>query len=783
MTMRNNEQHSKSNSSVRNIRNSKESSKLYEHSNKDLAKKNAKSKSSKTASARANTRTNKITSTATSKRANTRFATKSRSNTNAGAKNRNQNRKQHKKHPIILWMIILFTLFIAIGLLLFAYLYYTTEIPQPYKIAMADKTKVFYSDGKTEIGSFAEQNREIINCSILPKYVGNAIVASENRSFYRDNGIDFKGIGRALIHNVTKRKRWGGSTITQQYAERYYLGETKTYIGKLHEAILALKISQTQDKSTVLCNYMNTIYLGRGAYGIQAASKAYFGVDAKDLTLAQSALLAGIIPAPSSWDPAVGNEEARLRFNRVLKIMEKDGYITSKEREKTKFPKTLNQKSQNIYAGPNGYILHMVREELTKSKAFSKEDLDTGGYRIITTIDKNKQNLMFKVASPSQTMRKILPQGIQVGSISINPKNGSIISIYAGDDYVKKPLNNVTQALYEPGSTMKPFALMGAIQAGMNLNTLFNGDSPIKFDGIKDPVKNFSNISYGNIDMYQATAKSVNTPYMALQQKLGRRVIAQTAVAAGLSPKRVTGENPFTVLGNDNVHVSEIAQAYSTFANKGNRPDLHIVSRVKNSENRDVYSTPITLKQVFSPNNAALASKAMLGTVDHGTATEVKKLGRPMAGKSGTANDQTAVSFIGFAPNVVTVFALWYPDCNGNPQVIPTFRGGFGLSGSSLPVHLFTLYMRNALKDVPVEDFPDAKDNGKIGGPDGTWGLGSQITESADDNTNSSDSKNSKDNSDSKDNKGNRDNKGDNGTKDSKDTKDTKDTKDNKDNN
>lgn len=265
MTMRNNEQHSKSNSSVRNIRNSKESSKLYEHSNKDLAKKNAKSKSSKNTSKNTNTRTNKTTST----RANTRFATKSRSNINTGAKNRNQNRKQHKKHPIILWMIILFTLFIAIGLLLFAYLYYTTEIPQPYKIAMADKTKVFYSDGKTEIGSFAEQNREIINCSILPKYVGNAIVASENRSFYRDNGIDFKGIGRALIHNVTKRKRWGGSTITQQYAERYYLGETKTYIGKLHEAILALKISQTQDKSTVLCNYMNTIYLGRGAYGIQ----------------------------------------------------------------------------------------------------------------------------------------------------------------------------------------------------------------------------------------------------------------------------------------------------------------------------------------------------------------------------------------------------------------------------------------------------------------------------------------------------------------------------------
>lgn len=649
---------------------------------------------------------------------------------NNKSKNRNLNKTWRKRHPFIFWIIILFTFFTLLASLSFAYLYYTTNIPQPDKIAMADKTKVYYSDGKTEIGSFAEQNREIINCSPLPKYVGNAIVASENRSFYKDNGIDIKGIGRALIHNATKRDRWGGSTITQQYAERYYLGETKTYLGKLKEAILALKIAQTQDKNTVLCNYMNTIYLGRGAYGIQAAAKAYFGVEAKDMTLAQSALLAGIIPAPSSWDPAVGLKEAKMRFNRVLNIMEKDGYITHKERAKTAFPKTLNQKTQNIYGGPNGYLLNMVREELTSSGSFTKDDLDTGGYRIITTVDKAKQDLMFKVASPSQIMSGMLPRGMQVGSMSVNPKDGSIISLYAGDDYVKKPLNNATQALYEPGSTMKPFALMAAIQAGMNLNTLFNGDSSLKFDGIRNPVNNFANISYGTIDMYQATAKSVNTPYMALQQKLGTHVIAQTAVAAGLSPKRITGDNPFTVLGNDSVHVSEMVKAYSTFANKGNRPDLHIVSKVKNSENKDIYTTPITIKQVFSSNNASLAAKAMLGTVQHGTAPEARSLGRPIAGKSGTANDQTAVSFIGFTPNVVTVFAMWYPDSNGNPQVIPTLPGGYGLSGSALPVHLFTLYMRNALSDVPVESFPSAKDNGKIGGPDGTWGLGSVVSES-----------------------------------------------------
>lgn len=636
---------------------------------------------------------------------------------------RNQRLKTwHGRHPIIFWMLIVIFVPILLGILVFAFMYATTEIPAPDKVAMADKTKVYYADGKTELGSFAEQNREIINCSALPKYVGKAIIASENRSFYQDGGIDFKGIGRALIHNVTTRGRWGGSTITQQYAERYYLGETKTYLGKLHEAILALKIAQTQDKDTVLCNYMNTIYLGRGAYGIQAAAKAYFGIEAKDLTLSQAALLAGIIPAPSRWDPAIGPKEAGIRFKRVLKIMKKDKYITADQAAKAKMPDTITQTTQNMYAGPQGYLLHMVRDELTSNGAFTQEDLDSGGYRIITTIDKTKQDLMFKVASPSQDGRGIVPQGLQIGGISVNAKDGSIISVYAGDDYLTKPLNNATQALYEPGSTMKPFALLGAIQAGTSLNTLFNGNSPRKFNGIDKPVANFANTNYGMVNLYGATANSVNTVYMDLQSKLGASKVAHTAVLAGLNPKRVNGKNPFTVLGNDTVHVSEIARAYATFANQGRRPDLHIVASVKNPDGKEFYRAPTSGKQVFSPADSALATKAMLGVVQRGTAMEARAIGREIAGKSGTANDETAGSFVGFTPNVVTAFAMWNPDANGSPQIIKPFRGYLG--GSDYPVHLFTRYMKQALAGTPSVKFPEAKDNGKIGGQDGTWGLG-----------------------------------------------------------
>lgn len=671
--------------------------------------------------------------------------------------NRPYNRRSHRriqknfrtKHPIIFWALIVIFTPIILGILTVAWMYVTTDIPQPDKIAMADKTKVYYADGKTEIGSFAEQNREIINCSVLKPYVGNAIIASENRSFYKDGGIDLKGIGRAIIHNVTSKGRWGGSTITQQYAERYYLGETKTYLGKLHEAILALKIAQTQDKNTVLCNYMNTIYLGRGAYGIQAAAKAYFGVEAKDLTLSQAAMLAGIIPAPSSWDPAIMPKEANMRFKRVLRIMLKDKYITSEEYKNAKMPQTINQTKQNMYAGPQGYLLQMVRSELTSGGAFTKEDLDTGGYRIITTIDKAKQDLMFNVASPTAGARGITPQGVQTGAMSVNPKDGSIISVYAGDDYLSKPLNNATQALYEPGSTMKPFALIGAIQAGTNLNTLFNGNTGLKFKGIDKPVNNFANTNWGMINLYKATANSVNTPFMALQEKLGQKGVANTAVMAGLNAQRVNGKNPFTVLGNDPVHISEIARAYSTIANQGRRPDLHIVSSVKNPDGKEFYRAPTVGKQVFAAADMALAIKAMQGVVQYGTSPEVRGVGKPIAGKSGTANDASACSFVGFTPSVLTVFAIWNPDAQGNPLPVPTFRGYPGGIGYS--AHLFTRYMRAALAGTAAEKFPEAKDNGKIGGVDGTWGLGGSKHEFADDDSEVANGENKEDSSSSKD--------------------------------
>ena len=629
-----------------------------------------------------------------------------------------------KPRHIFQWIIgILFgllALIILTGVCAFAYLYATTEVPPPEKFALAQKTTVYYDDGTTPIGSYAEQNRDIIGCDALPDYIGNAIVASENRTFYTDRGLDLKGIARAFWNNLTTGTRQGGSTITQQYAERYYLGETTTYVGKAREAVLAIKIAQTESKDEVLCNYMNTIYLGRNAYGIQAAAKAYFDKDAKDLTLNEAAMIAGIIPAPSTWDPADNPQMAQQRFKRVISIMKEDGYITSDEAASATFPETVSVAQQNDYAGANGYLLDMVKRELVDTKQFTKEDLDTGGYKIFTTINKSKQDVMQSVGD---VRLSDMPESLQVGGIAVEPKTGAVVSVYAGSDYLTKQLNNTDQAVFEPGSTMKPFALLGAAQEGVSFNTLFNGNSHQHFAGISQEVNNALEMNWGNINLYQATANSVNTVFMNVNEHLTPKRLAAIAHEAGIKGD-IEEDSPYNVLGINALTVWDLAQGHSTIANNGVKTTLHMVAKVSDSNDNELYKAPTEGKRVFEANDCALVQKAMQGTTTYGTAAGTSAaLGRPVAGKSGTANDENAASFVGYTPSLMNVWAIWNPDENGNPQVVPAFSG-YGVSSTGYPAHLFTEYMSQVLAGTAVEQFPTATDKGKIGGPNGKWGLG-----------------------------------------------------------
>ena len=654
-----------------------------------------------------------------------RGATRSSGKRPSGSRNQSKGHKQPRNHKKGLWWKILLGVIgglLLAGIGLFIYLYATTDIPQPEKVAIAEKTNIYYSDGTTPIGSISSQNREIIDCSVLPEYVGNAIVSSEDRSFHTNKGIDIMGMARALYNNLTTGSRQGGSTITQQYAERYYLGETTSYAGKIREAILAMKIANSQDKDEVLCNYMNTIYLGRGAYGIQAAAQAYFGKDAKDLTVSEAAMIAGIIPAPSSWDPQENPEQAKKRFDRVIRIMKEDGYITDAEAAEAQFPQVKDYTLSNDFAGPNGYLLSTVESELVNAKAFTKDELETGGYKVVTTIDKAMQDRIQEVGDERP---EGMPETLQVGGIAVDQKTGSVKAMYAGSDYLKQQLNNTTQSTFQPGSTMKPFGLIGAAQSDVSFATLFNGNSPEEFEttpGTFAEVPNALGISWGNINLNQATANSVNTVFMNVNEHLTPERYAQIAHDAGISGEIQT-DTLYNILGINSLTVWDLAQGHSTIANNGTKNTLHVVDRVLKGD-KDMYQPNLNTTKVFDENDCALVQHAMLGTTQYGTAAGVASaLGRPVAGKSGTANDETAASFVGYTPQLMNVWAIWNPGPNGENQVVPQFAG-YGVSSTGYPSHLFSEFMSTAVADMPVEQFPDAIDNGVIGGPDGDWGLG-----------------------------------------------------------
>ena len=629
--------------------------------------------------------------------------------------------RRKSRHLVLKSILGIIAAGLIAGIGAFAYFYITTDIPPAEKIALAEKTTVYYADGTTKIGSFAEQNREIIECGDLPDYVGKAIVASEDRTFYTNKGIDFKGIARALVNNITKGTRQGGSTITQQYAERYYLGETTTYVGKIREAMLALKIAQSQDKDQVLCNYMNTIYLGRGSYGIQAAAQAYFGKDAKDLSLAEAATIAGIIPSPGNWDPAVDPDMAQQRMTRVLRIMQEDGYITAEQQSESKdLPATVDYAVNNMYEGMNGYLLTTVENELVASGSFTADELETGGYRIVTTLDKTMQD---EIQSTGDTRPDGMPDSIQVGGLAADPRDGSVKAMYAGSDYLTQQLNNATQAQFQPGSTMKPFALLGAAQEGVSFDTTFNGNSHQRFDGLENEVNNALEINWGTINLYQATANSVNTVFMDVNEHLTPQRTAQIAHEAGIEAD-IDETSPYNVLGINASTVWDLTQGHATIAANGVKNTLHIVDTVTDGAGKEMYRTVTENEKVFDANDCALVQKAMQGTTTSGTAAgTAAAIGRAVAGKSGTANDETAASFVGYVPQLINVWAIWNPDENGSPQVVPEFAG-YGVSSTGYPSHLFTEFMTQALAGTEVIDFPTATDKGTIGGPDGTWGLG-----------------------------------------------------------
>ena len=595
---------------------------------------------------------------------------------------------------------ILFTFLglIIAGLGTFLVAYAALTVPQADQVALAQTTTVYYSDGTTEMGRMSQVNRKIIDASTLPDYVAHAVVASEDRTFYTNSGVDLKGIGRALVNNIRGGARQGASTLTQQYVERYYVGETTGYVGKAKEAILALKINREQSKDQIIGNYLNTIYFGRGAYGIEAASQAYFGHEAKDLTLSEAAMIAGIIPAPSAWDPAVDEEKARSRWTRVINLMVEDGWISQADANAAEFPKTIDPDTLGgpTMEGPTGYLMEQIRTELAQEGGFTADQLATGGYRIISTIDKEKQDQAVEAAEYMYTVRGWNEDSMHVALTSLDPATGEIVAEYGGKDYLKRQQNGATQDIMAAGSTFKPFALIAHAEQGGSIYDTYDGSSPKTFSGLARPVSNDSGVSWGRQNLVNATKNSINTVFVGLNQEVGPATTKQVAVELGI-PEDTNGldDSLLNVLGFAAPHNIDLAHAYSTIASGGQRTTPHIVREVQNYDGSKVFQTTVNPKQVFDTKTMSTVLPALQAvTASGGTAEAAAVLKQDSGGKTGTSEEQKTAQFVGFTPSLVTAVSMYQLDENGSPVSLTNIGGLGQFHGGDWPVTVWVRYMK-----------------------------------------------------------------------------------------
>ena len=538
-----------------------------------------------------------------------------------------------RRIPWILGGLFLF------GLAGIAVAFAAVQIPGSNELADAQTTIIYFDDGKTEMARMAELNRESVALSQVPEHVKKAVIAAEDRDFYTNSGVSPSGIARSIWQALKGADvQGGGSTITQQYVKNYFLTQDRTVDRKLREMIIAIKIDRDLSKDQILEGYLNTIYFGRGAYGIQTASKAYFNKDVSQLTVAEGAVLASVINAPSLFDPALGAKQKTNLTNRVTYVLDgmvSQGWLNAADRAAAVMPETQAKAPSRTLSGPTGYLAVAVRKELTARLKLSNEDIDRGGLRITTTVSKKAQDAA--VAAVDKNMPKTKAENVYAGLVAIRPGDGAVVAMYGGADYQARQFSAATDATIPAGSTFKPFALIAALQQGISTHTTFDGSSPMKDASLGiTRLENYANQSFGTIDLRKATASSINTAYIRLNAKITPTATRDAAVAAGLPADTLgLGTEITNVLGTSSPHVIDVANAYASIAAEGRRAAPYLVKRVTSPAIDVDYTMAPQVVEAFSKDVAADTIDAMeTVTSTGGTASRASGLGRPSAGKT-----------------------------------------------------------------------------------------------------------------------------------------------------
>ena len=593
------------------------------------------------------------------------------------------------------------------GVFLFAFAYFTVSIPDPNAYVNSQSTIIQYSNGQ-EIGRIGSENRQILPLAKIPLDLRNAVLAAEDRNFYSNKAFSITGISRALLNNLRSGNLTGegGSTITQQYAKTAFLSPSRTIQRKIRELVISLKLENSLSKDQILENYLNTIYFGRGAYGVQTASQQYFNRNVNQLNLSQMAVIASILRSPGYYDPSLSEENGvRLenRFKYVIDGMLEREWITPEDAAKVKFPTVIPRTKTGQLSGPKGHIVAAVQKEMGKL-GFTEDQLLVGGLVIKTTIEQRAQQSA--VDAVTKFYPKKAPDNLRIGLAAIRPGTGEIVAMFGGRDYLERQLNDATQSIALAGSTFKPFALIAALEAGIPLTSMWNGDSPQIFDDLGKPyeVSNYGDEGWGQIDLLQATKYSINTIYVPLGQKAGLDKVVDAARRAGIPESVAMVPSPSVSLGVASPHVIDVANAYATFAAQGVYAKPFIINEVQGPNKGILYQGRIQAQEVFRKDVMADLTYAFSKVTSSGTAAVVgARVGRPTAGKTGTSNDNASAWFNGYTPEVAASVAFYRDDAT---QTLNGIGGLTSVTGGSFPARIWAEFVKKYLAKAPIQEFP-----------------------------------------------------------------------------
>jgi len=595
--------------------------------------------------------------------------------------------------------------FIA-GSTLFAFAWFSVSIPDPNAYVNSQATIIQYSNGE-EIGRIGTQNRQILPIAQIPINMRNAVLAAEDRKFYSNQAFSVTGIARALINNLKSGSLngEGGSTITQQYAKTAFLTSSRTIERKIKELVIAMKLENALSKDQIFENYLNTIYFGRGSYGVQTASQQYFNRNVDQLTLSQTAVIASILRSPGYYDPSLSEENAvrlKNRFQYVIDGMLNEGWITQEQADKAKFPTVAPRVTSGTLSGPKGHVISQVQRDLGRL-GFTEEQLLEGGLVIRTTLVKKAQQSA--VDAVTKFYPKKAPENLRIGLVAIRPGTGEIVALYGGRDYLERQLNDATQSIALAGSTFKPFALIAALEAGIPLTSMWNGDSPQTFDDLGKPyiVSNYGDEGWGQLDLLTATQHSVNTIFVPLGMKAGMDKVVDAARRAGIPENVAMIPTPSVVLGVASPRVIDVANAYATFAAQGVYAKPFLVASVTGPNKGVLYEATPQTQEVFSKEVMADLTYALKSVVNGGTGAAALSLGRPAAGKTGTSQSNASAWFAAYTPQLSASVALFRDSAS---ESLNGIGGLTSVTGGTFPARIWTAFMKGALKGEPVMTFP-----------------------------------------------------------------------------